>query len=124
MLKQYFQEREFRRELGFLKRLAGLDWAPNVLGTTSGLHGIYGIFMMYEGVELSLSVSFQDVSHFINRCKKELHVRGIHHHDLARRNILQRPDGSLVIIDYELAVDAAECVGGAQCPDEVKDFIA
>lgn len=121
VFKQYEKEVVFHKEIGFLQRLAGLAWVPRVLATTTKLDGIWGIFMMYEGTPLPLTVPFEDVEGFIRNCVGELHVRGIHHHDIARQNILQRPDKSMVLIDFECAVDAEDCLE-CPCPDIKIEF--
>lgn len=45
-----------------------------------------------------------------NMVIEEMHARGYHHHDVARRNFLRgEKDGILKVIDFESAVPAATC---------------
>ena len=42
---------------------------------------------------------------------KTLHSLGLHHHDLATRNVAKGQDGNLRILDYERS-----SIGGGSCP--------
>ncbi|KAJ2912518.1 hypothetical protein MD484_g7898, partial [Candolleomyces efflorescens] len=97
VFKQYYDEVAFCREVGFLRRLATLPWIPRVLGTTTSLNGIWGIFLGYEGEQVT--DAFEIVEDFAQK-----------------RNILRRRNGSLVLIDFEQAVEADEC-SDEPCPD-------
>ena len=113
VFKQFDDEVLFKREAGFLRRLAVLPWIPKVLGTAS-CDDIWGIFMRHEGPPVG--GAWEEVEVFVGMCVRELHVRGVHHHDIAPRNILRRRDGSLVLIDFEQAVDVEDCKD--RCPDD------
>lgn len=40
---------------------------------------------------------------------KEIHARGVYHGDVRCENILVRPDGSVVVVDFEMStIDAEE----------------
>ena len=49
---------------------------------------------------------------------QHLHSVGIHHHDLKCSNIVRRPDGALVVIDFDFAA-LGEDYGAEDCEDWV-----
>jgi predicted Ser/Thr protein kinase len=114
VFKQFCDEASFHREVGFLKRLEGFPCAPKVLGTTSQ-DQIWGVFMRHEGHPVT--GGWEEVRDFIEMCIRELHIMGIHHHDVAQRNVLQRPDRLFVLIDFDNVVDAKDCLDD-ECPDK------
>ena len=114
VFKQFHEEEAFEREILFLPRLAGFPWDLKVLGTMSH-NGVWGVFMPDEG--RPVRQGWSEVGQFVLMCMQQLHMMGIHHHDIAPRNVLRRRDGSLVLIDYANAVNSRECTDG-DCPDE------
>lgn len=70
--------------------------------------------MLHEGTPVD--GDWADFEGFVRNCMQELQIMGIHHHDLAPRNILRRADGSLVLIDFGNAMDARLC-NEEDCPD-------
>jgi len=119
LFKQFFDEEIFRNEVQFYNRLKGIGWVPTLLGTVSERHR-WGIFLTFEGQRLE-EEEWNDPSSldYVKGRVIELHKLGIHHHDLAPRNVLRRPNGTLVITDFGLAMNADDCCEGEGCPDFV-----
>ncbi|KAF9034560.1 hypothetical protein BJ165DRAFT_1533992 [Panaeolus papilionaceus] len=114
VFKQFFTADQYKRELGFYRRLAHLPWIPTVLGTVSTA-GRWGIFTLFAGRPIQED-EWEEVVPALECWVKELHRLGIHHHDLACRNVLKGPNGSLTLIDFDSAVESGQC-NLLECPD-------
>ncbi|WP_090134908.1 lipopolysaccharide kinase InaA family protein [Kushneria avicenniae] len=94
------------REARMLERLGGWSHTPDF----KGFDGRYAFYMSHiEGVDLgearrhNMPVRYGD----IQRMVAELHRFHITHNDLRWTNILVRPDGHMVLIDFASAFHAA-----------------
>lgn len=117
------------RERATLDRLAGLDCVPRVLD----YHVVHGHhFLVEEHIEgMSLLRAVQtsnpsthpeptpeqiaeyrdwavDVLDKVAEALKAVHARGIRFGDLHPSNVLLRPDGAVVLIDFEFSADLAD----------------
>ncbi|TFK16404.1 hypothetical protein FA15DRAFT_676696 [Coprinopsis marcescibilis] len=109
VFKRFFEEEKFRKELSLYEMLKGVDFVPSILGTVSQPEW-WGILMSSEGESIPVDdVEDPSVLTFINRSLTILHDRHIHHHDIAARNILERSDGTLVLIDFANGAFDWEC---------------
>ncbi|KAF9058022.1 hypothetical protein BJ165DRAFT_1521346 [Panaeolus papilionaceus] len=119
IFKQYSTADQYNNELGFYRRLAHLSWIPTMLGTVSTV-GRWGIFTSFAGRPIQED-EWKEAVPALKHWVKELHTLGIHHHDLACRNVLKGPDGSFTIIDFDTAVESAQC-DLSECPDLEVDY--
>ena len=114
VMKLCASEEAFGRELWAYEKLKEKPWVPRVLGTVAEREIL---FLSLEGREVSDEEWETDhVQRFLRKCIREMHQLGLHHHDLAPRNITIR-DNQLFIIDFEMSVTSQECNGAPHCPD-------
>lgn len=116
IFKQFPDFGKYEREFKFYKKLGWRPWLSTVLGIgrTDKTRGIY---LTYEGNPVSHD-EWDEVGPHLTFWLSELHATGIHHHDMAPRNILRRVNGTLVLIDFENAVEENDCDLGDDCPDK------
>ncbi|KAF9044948.1 hypothetical protein BJ165DRAFT_124221 [Panaeolus papilionaceus] len=113
VFKQYFTANGYNSELGFYRRLGGLSWIPTMLGTVS-TSGRWGIFTSFAGRQV-----YDDGEEAVPTIKgwvTVLHSLGIHNHDIAPRNVLKGSNGLLTLVDFDRAVESAQC-DLSECPD-------
>ena len=117
------------REHRILERLAGLDCVPSVAGQfVIGEHhflaleyiegqplraefvGRYPVTAIQVSTEHAREYSSWAMATYerVERAVDEVHERGVVIGDLHPSNILVRPDGSIVLIDFEVAAELAE----------------
>ena len=70
----------------------------------------------YIADNLSRPAALESLARAFLEMTRELHEQGISHGDLQHGNILVRPDGSLVLIDY----DSLYVLGMDRIPDDIK----
>ncbi|KAF9036192.1 hypothetical protein BJ165DRAFT_1533044 [Panaeolus papilionaceus] len=116
VFKDYFEPESFHRELNFYHRLsqARVPWIPTLLGHIS-TRTKTGIFLSFEGKPVEQE-AWEEVTPHLESWVAELHRLGIHHHDIAQRNVLKGPAGQFTLIDFDNAVASDECPF-TPCPD-------
>ena len=96
---------QIRREARALRRVAGLEVAPRVLGS---LGALTLVLEYYEGELLARRGAGEDNRPGLERLRRSLeaiHLRGVTHNDLrGRGNILLRTDGSVLLLDWAGAI--------------------
>ncbi|TFK22152.1 hypothetical protein FA15DRAFT_671823 [Coprinopsis marcescibilis] len=124
IFKGYYDLRARDNEWAMYSRIGPRKWLPVIYGKEE-MGGDVGIFFKNEGESLTLEEwQSEDVMVFAYHRLRDLHSQNIHHHDVSPRNIVRRRDGSLVLIDFEMAVDSSDCDLGEECPDlEMMDWI-
>lgn len=112
VMKRCFSPEVWMKEWKIGQGLQDLPWIVRILGRSSESHRQV-IFMVYEGEPVS-DDEWEELEPILRSWVRILHSRGVHHHDIAARNVLRSPDGKLTLIDFGLT---AECQGGEDCPD-------
>ena len=118
------------REQAALGRLAGCDFVPDLLDSFSWGGHEFLVLEHIEGESLHTAVArrhpmaaaaatAQDISAYtewatdvvdgVEQHIAAMHSKGLAYCDLHPRNVLVRPDGRTVLVDFELARDLDEC---------------
>ncbi|RXW21462.1 hypothetical protein EST38_g4393 [Candolleomyces aberdarensis] len=119
VVKFALEESGFEAELQALQHLAPLECFPSIIahGSTSASLSpvsIPFVVITYHGEALHeidpyiASIIYHDIL-------QPMHSKGYHHHDIRAENITKDSKGRHHLIDFNLAVPAAQCEG--DCPD-------
>jgi hypothetical protein len=117
------------RERAVLERLAGLSCVPRLLGARTVWEHHFLVEEYVEGRTLAEEVFERyplarpdptaeavaeylawatDVVAKVDQALAAVHSRGVRHVDLHPANVIVRPDGSVVLLDFEIATDLAD----------------
>ena len=111
VIKVYDDRQVYEREVGAYLALGSQSWLPKLLGTGT-IRSKPALLTTFEGTPIS-EEKFDDLDtqHFLARCIQEMHRCNIHHHDMASRNVLVRPDGTICITDFGDSMQGNVCKG-------------